>query len=142
MSHGPKAPIEPVITDTTYEDRDINLKGIVLYTAIIFVIIIAVFFGMMAMLQGYQKDVQVAATKVNPMTLEGNGFNVSGPMLQADPVGELKEYNDREETRLNTSGAYTTPAGEAKFHIPVNHAMTLVLDELNGGKKAEGKAAH
>ena len=141
MSHGPKAPVEPVITDTTYEDRDINLKGIVLYTAIIFVIIIAAFVGMMAMLKNYQKDLNTAATKVNPMVLEDSGFVTSGVMLQADPVGELKAYNDREDDRLNTSGAYTTPSGESKFHIPVDHAMTLILDELNSGKK-EAKAAN
>ena len=140
MSHGPKAPVEPVISDTTYEDRDVNLKGIVLYTVIIFVIIIGAFFAMMAMLQNYQKNVQTAATKVNPMLLEGNSFNTSGPMLQVDPVGELKAYNDREDIRLNQTGEYTNPAGETKFHIPVHHAMTLVLDELNAGTPTKEKA--
>ena len=132
MSHGPKAPIEPVVTDLTYEDRDVNLKVIVLSVVVIFVIIIVAFVGMFAMLKDYQKDMQVAATKVNPMILEGKTFNTSGPMLQVDPVGELKAYNDREDTRLNQSGSYTTPTGEAKFHVPVSHAMTLVLDDLNG----------
>ena len=95
------------------------------------VIIVVTFFGMLATLQGYKEREEKRYAGTNPLATADRGINTNVPMLQAKPVEELQHYLDREQARLTTSAEYTTPTGEKKFHIPVDHAMDLVLDSLN-----------
>lgn len=131
MSRAPHEPIDPEISDLTYECRDIHLKGVAIFVGITFVVVVVVLFGMLATLQGLRDREAERGTPLSPLVLGERGIETNVPMLQVWPVRELKAYHEREKQRLETSAEYTTPTGEVKYHIPVNHAMTLVLDELH-----------
>jgi|GEM_PF-1386555 len=134
-AHGHKSDIEPVITDPTYEDRDLNLRALGVFGLVVFIVVVLTFlsmFGMFKVLNNSAADrVGEAPERVIPQT---------GPILQAFPIAELKKYEEKQEA-YSKSFSWVDKTNQV-VAIPLDLAMKIAHQTEFGADMSKLDLAH
>ena len=126
MSYHPKQPVEPVLSDPTYQDRDISLKFLGLFFVGCVVIVIGVYVAMICLFHSYNNTrKQTAKSHSNLASQRYIPDAGQGPTLQAWPTAELQHYLNVQERRLDT----LKRNADGTLQIPIQEAMRLALEK-------------
>ncbi|HUO85617.1 MAG TPA: hypothetical protein VM534_10935 [Thermoanaerobaculia bacterium] len=116
---------EMVNPETHHESRDINVRAVLWFVAIMTVFGIVVHVGLwwfFGLLREREQSLDPARWTAIAPTEE---VLPPEPRLQVSPVSEMQAFREQEEKRLNSYGWVDREKGIV--HLPVEQAMELVL---------------
>ena len=134
-AHGHKSDIEPVITDPTYEDRDLNLKALGVFGIVVLITVVLTFLAMFAMFNVLNNS---AADRVGEAP--ARVIPESGPILQAFPVAELKKYQEKQDA-YSKSFSWVDKTNQV-VAIPLDLAMKIAHQTEFGADMSKLDLAH
>ena len=105
-----------------YETRDVNIRGAYTFAITLFLVLVAVIFGMRGLFWHFQST-QPLGPEVTPFKSARELPPV--PRLQPDPRQDLAHMKEQQEEILNSYG--WADQGTGKVRIPIDRAMDLLL---------------
>jgi len=110
-----------------HEERDVSLKGPVIFGAIIIAGIMVSLFLMTLVFNKFAEREAREQVPMTPLELKAGESQPPEPRLEMDPVAEFHKIRDQEEATLHGYGWVDEKAGIA--HIPIERAMDMVLEK-------------
>jgi hypothetical protein len=109
---------------TTYETRDVNVRGIVYFVAVLFIVLV---FALISMrwLFGFYSETQALGPGVTPFA--NSRTLPPEPRLQVHPEADLNRMREEQDEILNSYGWVDRANG--KVRIPIDRAMDLLLQK-------------
>lgn len=123
MSKSPE-PSPPVNPNPDWQDRDINLGMLIVVIAAVMVVTVGAFIAMNMLMKYY--EMRADARDQPGSILTATRQVPEGPLLQADPPGELAAH--LAEQRALVSGYAWIDENTGIARIPVDRAMAIVAE--------------
>lgn len=106
-----------------WETRDIAIKPIVIFAAVLSAVVVAVAVGASALIGLFAAREQAASARVHPLAPAVGTEVPPAPRLQSAPRKDLERLRAEEDAVLSSYGWVDPSAGVAR--IPIERAMTL-----------------
>lgn len=118
-------------------DREISLRGLVLF--VIGLVVLMIVAGvLMYLLSDGLREARVAADPPLPKLPEARQpYEITGPLLQADPPADMAAFRAEEEAALNRWAWADEANGMAQ--IPIDKAMELLVEQRAAQAVATGE---
>jgi hypothetical protein len=111
--------------DVHHETSDVNVRGIFLFGAGLFVVAVIVHLLVWMLFGYFSSREEVRAAREYPLTAGRENQLPPEPRLQTNPRGDLLDLNAHEEQVLTTYGWVDKNAGIVR--IPIEEAMKIVV---------------
>ena len=109
-----------------WEPRDIAIKPIAVFAAILFPFLVAVGLGASALLGFFTNREEAASPRVHPLAPAVGTATPPAPRLQSTPRKDLEQLRAEEDAVLGSYGWVDQQAGVAR--IPIERAMALLAE--------------
>jgi hypothetical protein len=106
-----------------WEPRDIAIRPIAIFAAVLFPLLVAVGFGASALLGFFAEREKAASARVHPLAPAVGTAVPPAPRLQSAPRKDLEQLRAEEDAVLSSYGWVDQAAGIAR--IPIERAMAL-----------------
>ncbi len=126
MSKKAASKSKPVNTNPDFQDRDISLHALVIFTVIVFGTTLLAFIGMAWMYKSSEAKRAAEEHVISPLALKRD-IPTAGPLLQVNADQDLADLHAAEEKQLTTYGWVDEKAHVV--HIPIAQAMQQYIEE-------------
>jgi len=109
-----------------WEQRDIALKPVAVFMAVLLLVLIGVGFGASALLAFFAGRAEEASARAHPLAPAVGTATPPAPRLQSAPRKDLERLRAEEDAVLGSWGWVDESAGIAR--IPIDRAMALVAE--------------
>lgn len=110
--------------DVHHEYRDVNVRGVLVFAAVLLVSAIIIQLLLLAMFNYMERSAERVDPQPHPLASQERALPPE-PRLQPDPVADMTSLRRTEDYRLNNYGWVDRDAGVA--HIPIERAIDLVV---------------
>ncbi len=118
---------EPRHRESQHFDREIGVRGIVLFGIGLAALIVITGLAMWGLFRGLQQREEGRETPLPPLVLREGAPPVPAPHLQTTPEQDLRALRAMEDSLSHTYGWVDETAGVAR--IPVERAMQILLEQ-------------
>jgi hypothetical protein len=123
---GPYKPGQPVDRGPGYEQRDVNVKGLLQFAFWMAIVLIVTLFAMKWTLDYFSK-IEPLGAPASPLVSATQRELPANPRLQVYPHSDLENYCSAQEQQVNSYAWIDQQSGIVR--IPIDRAMDLALEK-------------